>query len=678
MVVHKRTLNELLPGYGAILFLLFFGFQSCRAGLYPFSYYAIAYSVIIAVNLYYLQTYRIELNEAGIRISKWLLLKRLVTWDQLQEIKYKSSSSHGKIITLCYMEQGKLMHIILPKVVLGNLILIKEISERSNLPLPEKYLQFQERFERTYRKKDIIWGCIFFPLALAAIWIYRLSIPYGMTLEVSLGYLGVLALCTLVWLLKICSFCYRMTPRRILQQWCIVFTYASFVILPQSLLLLGDVWDCWGLSLFVTGIVFFAFLQFIRDDMLSVSRYVSLMGVMFLILWLAPTYLIPRASIKEIDIPGARYPWISENILVSFSRNSIYYVDIRNNTQTVYALSNDTSDFIYPFECSPQQDKVIYSIENDKRNINTFYLYDLHTHHSQQIYQQLMDKTEFYYSRNKHLWCPDSRYFILREYSQFSQPSTIRNKFILCDVSVPTTYQFVQINKEVDTFGWSTNTEFIYMTKDNWGSKKSVSTTNLWKCSITLDGRQKPITTNPVKIHSWAGDYHTNYMGNNILYLVSIERTGKSERKYIYNLKTNKMCEFSDSLHIADLHPDKELILYYRDIPGWHVIYEYDLMIGKEREIVRERERVDNVRYSSNGSRIAYNLGRLDECLISVKTDGSDWRKIAGTYIPDVNVIYSANFQWSPYNNQLICEQVAEQFLQEDILTKKYIVDFPD
>ena len=268
----KTTLKEILVLYGCLLLFIYLTIQSYRCGFYPVTYWFGPYILFLVECILYLHTYQIILDDKGILISKWFVLKTFIPWDQLREIQFKRPLFQTHRIYLYYSTPDKYKSIHFIKSVVGNTALMNEISAKSNLPLPDNYLKFQDKYDRTYRRKDILWGCLLIPFALYSLWIYRLSIPYGMTFKVDFHYFITIELLCILLSIKITGFGYRMTSRRILQTWCYLMAIGSFASFFHLVLLLGDGWNYACLSMFVTGLIIFTVLQFIPDDKVPIRK----------------------------------------------------------------------------------------------------------------------------------------------------------------------------------------------------------------------------------------------------------------------------------------------------------------------------------------------------------------------------------------------------------------------
>ena len=396
---------------------------------------------------------------------------------------------------------------------------------------------------------------------------------------------------------------------------------------------------------------------------------------------------------------------------------------MNHDTLKWYPLSRDTTEY---YTLSPNRKYSIYKTSSSDNKIKSLYLYDLSLHQSKLIYQQ-SNNPDMHINTYNCSWSPDSRYFLFHCEKNFGSLSTLDNRLMLYDLSAHTTYQVYQSKEtirgnkytwspdskhylfttytnarppvnpdtklflcqlsqhtaylvsrpyfDVGSLRWSTDSEYYYVTHENRLSKHSTVTTTLFRNTIQFDHHQQPVMTSAVIEKRWTGDVSIWRLNRNYLFISAVNEKGKSS---IYHFSSHKEIQFPGYLNINQVHPDKDLALYVEDTHGKSTLYEVDLATAQQRKIVKEREKIFGFEYSSDGKRILYNIGFLSGCCITVKTDGTDWRKIGGTYFPEVGMELGNLCQWNPYKNQLFYCQIAERFLLDNNRMKAYIVDFPE
>ncbi len=695
----KITFKDLSPLYVLSLFFIFYGIQSFRAGWDPSGYFGFLIGLWILFSLPIYQRYKVEIQESGLFIRRMLFPALFIPWTDIREIQYKRPTLQPKRIFLKYINKEKTKEIYFLKYLFSRPDLIQEISNRTNIPLPEKYIKFRNKLERNYRRNEIIWGILLIPVTLAAGWSYLKTIPYGLSFDNWTWN-------TITWLFAclfmsylVNQFDYHPSPKRDIQGWCYIAIFLSMICTPNILIYFNDTWVYFGYGILFIGVFFFNLLLFVPDSRYHHQYIVPIFLISFLLVWQGPMFLIPRAPTQELNFQKsfADYSFTPDGSLCHYSNQSIYFDHPKNGKEEVYPFLQETTESYnhYSAHWSPDNQKFVYQSYDDQGTTQAIiYIFNYPTKQYRKIFSQ--DNFALgtrYYPRFKYFyynWSPDSRYFVFASPLYCRSTTPPEYDVMMYDSRQETTRKIYHSKELITDIWWAQDTTLYYLTYKEKKPGKGVILHyyTLWKAQPVFSMTGQWVSLQTTKITEFDTPWNSVYpvFQGNYLYLREDKGDNQNFQQYFYSIKKKKKIIFPGRIYFCmtplrneSFHPLEEKVLYAVDTENRGILYEFDLKTGKSREVIREKEYIEEPSYSYDGKRIAYvATERLLGSMISIKSDGTDWRKVSPTIVPDVLYSLSPIHCWNPKNNTLYVELVAFGYRRDENRIKRYLVNLND
>jgi hypothetical protein len=695
-LIYKPSFRNLLPTYFICIFFCFLGIQSVRAGLAPPAYFLILWGTGGFIYTAFYQKYRVEIRENELYIHRLVFPVLIIPWIDIHEIQYKRPIFQTKRIFLKYKNKDKTREIYFFKCFFSRADLIQEISNRTNIPLPERYIKFREKLKRNYRRNEILWGILLIPVSFLAGFNYWDSIPYGISMKNEIWYLGLYFLSLYIISYLVIQFDYHPTPKRETQTWCYMIAITSTISFPNLLIYFIDSGTYYGYGILFIGVFFFNLLLFVPDSRYQHRYIVPIFLICGLSVWQVPMLLIPGAPTQELNFQKSfvDYSFTPDGSLCHYSNQSIYFYHPENGKEESYPFLQETTgsyNFYYT-HWSPDNQKFVYQSFDDQGTTQSMYIFNYPTKQYRKIYYQQNTTINLRYNSrfiaSSYNWSPDSKYFIFAS-PLFSQ-STIPPEYdvMVYDSNQSTTRNIIRIKELMTDIWWTQDTTLYYLTYQVKKPRKGAKYFTLWKGYPVYSTTSQLVSIQASKEYEFNTPLETvqPLFKGNYLYIQETINNDYKCYQYLYSLNQKKKISFSNQLiyyrtplENKSHHPLEDKFLYTGYIGKKGILCEFDLNTGKSKEIIRENELIEEPCYSFDAKRIAYAAtDGFFSSLISIKSDGTDWRKVSPTIMPEINYSSIPIHCWSPKDNFLYVGLMTIRMMNEENRFKSYLVNLND
>jgi Tol biopolymer transport system component len=262
-------------------------------------------------------------------------------------------------------------------------------------------------------------------------------------------------------------------------------------------------------------------------------------------------------------------------------------------------------------------------------------------------------------------WSPDGKSAIVwrAEYISDSTSPIYKLYYYLFDEG--TSKIVYQTKDKVGSAFWTKDSTILYLThtetKISRGQKHKRYT--LWQ--IKLNKRDKGLATKPGKIYTDSEPWYSyRYSPTGRFLMIVMDTTTTSswvynildiQNRYKFTIANIEKLTEGNRLAWA-WHPKENKAMYSIGNLDKSDIYELDLVSRKSRKVYTEKGLAWSLTYSGTGNRIAYyvgKMGHLTDAIVSIKTDGTDWKLVSPSVQSANFYLQDPTFAWKPNGDTL-------------------------
>lgn len=664
---------------------------------------AIGFGLFFFLRAYYKYRFRIELDEQGISVYYQFFRYKHLDWQDIELIKLSQPLWGNPYLYLIYWKNGKRKRLDLKNIITPELV--KDIYKHKNLPYSKRIERYLKRAEKKIKPRKFIGrsvgyllGLCFLVLAIAAIGIYKRTIPYGTGTFENFAYIA------LIWYVGIlitifAAFFekrYSSDKSKLIAKRGSLFLLCIFTI-NQTVFASQEIWFYFTISLVILVSLWLSLIAILKDAQLSVATSkttYSSAGIIFVILSFSPLLFIPKSSIRYMGTISGEYPthcsvmWTPDgsNIIVNARPDAedqyFYFISPTTRKIEKIAMKNEQNKwFSFYFNdinrtfWSPDGSKMI-TYGSESVGSPQYYLFE-HTKKKWTKLKNLCEKNlqnynfRFYKGLNQP-WSPDSRALVISQSRDSTKTTPSVSYLYLYSIQDATKSLLLQSKENISTVFWKRDSTIIYLTYKELGriieynQYHYYQTYTVWKLRPKLDTAtgEWENRIQPEKCYP-SGELWRHYMfsPSGQYLIVALDSVTTNREKHVV-LNTNTFAriplpgiqEYTGWNRVV-WHPAEDRIVYCIDTLERNDIMEFDLKTKVTRKICSENGKIYDISYSSLGDRLVYTVypkgSGFAGAVVSIKTDGTDWRRVMPSIISANFKAVDVPYAWQPGKDNL-------------------------
>lgn len=647
----------------------------------------LAFAVGFFYGAWYFYRYQIILLETGITISFPFKKPIIIEWAQIETIEMHKRLFLKPKIIIHHRDNDKIKKQKLQKTVEPYPELINELYLLKGIPIPQKGEKYINRTRKGYkRRKEMIFAILYFSLGLGGIMLYRQTITYGPGLPFTFFYILLWMLGhSLLWLNIAWVIKYTIGKAWIIAVLLSIFFLSAFGIY-QTIIYARETPMIIMLSVMNAILFSMVIISILKDSRITNKiGYISSLAL-FLLFYFGYSALVPQANIKQIAELAGPYGsggtvfWIpdgKEVILDAMAgENKPVWNFISINTthmvQTPIMDKNGIPGYIYDPIWSPDGTKFLADAfyHTNTAEFQSIILGNIQSKQFRFLDTRIFKRNRKYSSGilNHHIaqpWSPDGKSAIIWRPEYTSDTSELIYKLYYYSFDRDTSKVIYQTKDKVQSAFWVKDTTILYLTyiENKIGRGQLNYQYTLWQ--INLNDSNNLDTINPKKIYADSDPWRKHLYSPNgkYLYIAIDTSTTASVMFYILDIQNRQKFAIPNIDRLSDgqrfdlaWHPRENKIMYSIGSLEQSDIFELDLSTKKTRKIYTEKGQVRYLSYSGTGNRIAYYVGKVGhwpDAIVSIKTDGTDWRRISSGVQSANFYLSDPTFAWQPNGDML-------------------------